>query len=326
VERIKLKTSPHRSLTLINTFKKKKKHPHGGSTDADLRARLDAAARGVWPDIAGAQVENATFYRVPATGEAPYLAGPDSLRAAATTAAMARPGLAMAVRGGYGTARLLDLIDWRSLQQRSRVATVMGYSDLTALLLAVYTILGRQALHGPMGLSSWSAGSTNEIYARAFLPAGSDGRTEAVLLQNDPAFGAAVTVRGGTGKGRLIGGNLSVFVSLVGSKYLPTRLAGNILFLEDVDEAPYRIDRMLETLRLAGLLDDLAGFVWGTCDNCNRATDTWTVENVIDTAFVNATYPVFRNGQFGHISQQYTVPIGALAELDADKGTINVLP
>jgi muramoyltetrapeptide carboxypeptidase len=252
-----------------------------------------------------------------------YLAGPDRDRAADVNAFFADKNVSyiLANRGGYGCDRILDLIDYEMIKQNPKI--IMGYSDLTALITAIYFKTGIVTFYGPMGIDNWY--NLNEEYARRVIFNG-----EAVLMKNPPGYNVT-TIVPGKAKGRLLGGNLSVFVSLLGSEYIPadTTWENVILFLEDVGEAPYRIDRMLASLNLSRVIPRLAGFVWGICKTCEPDTNDpkkeFHVKQVLDQYFKNQKYPSYSGAMFGHIDQQFTIPLGISAELDATAGTIQLL-
>eukprot|EP01130_Rhizamoeba_saxonica_P014527 TRINITY_DN6360_c0_g1_i2.p1 TRINITY_DN6360_c0_g1~~TRINITY_DN6360_c0_g1_i2.p1 ORF type:complete len:174 (-),score=44.68 TRINITY_DN6360_c0_g1_i2:69-590(-) len=134
-----------------------------------------------------------------------------------------------------------------------------------------------------------------------------------------------VTIKSGRAKGRLVGGNLSVFVSMLGSKYLPhpKDIGDYILFLEDVDEAVYRIDRMLTQLHLAEYLEYASGIVFGRCTSCSGSN--FDLEQILQQKLGHVKVPTFTGAMIGHIDQQFLIPIGLMAEIDADNGTISLL-
>jgi len=135
------------------------------------------------------------------------------------------------------------------------------------------------------------------------------------------------TLRGGRARGPLLGGNLAVLTSLAGTPYMP-RLDGAILFLEDVNEYIYRVDRMLSTLQLGGALARVAGVVLGGFTNCmpsEGSFGTLTLDEVFDDYFGALGVPVYRGAPFGHVKRKLTLPLGVPAEMDADAGTIRLL-
>jgi len=141
-----------------------------------------------------------------------------------------------------------------------------------------------------------------------------------------PRRNRTMTIHGGRARGRLLGGNLSVLVGLAGSPYLPA-FDGAILFLEDVEEAPYRVDRMLTTLKLAGVLDRIAGFIFGQCTDCEPGAGygSLTLEQVLDDHVRPLGIPAYRGAQIGHLREQFIVPVGGQVEMDADAGTFRLL-
>jgi len=152
---------------------------------------------------------------------------------------------------------------------------------------------------------------------------------ESLTLTNTPEFPIS-TISGGKARGKLIGGNLAVFVGLLGSSFLPTldEFAQSILFLEEVNEEPERIDRYLTQLHLAGILDVIQGFVFGQCTNCQASvpSQSLTWQQVVQTRLSSQNYPSFMGAMFGHeLPQQYILPIGALVEINAFEGTIKML-
>ena len=135
------------------------------------------------------------------------------------------------------------------------------------------------------------------------------------------------TFTGGTARGRLLGGNLTVLASLVGTPWLPD-FTGSILFLEDIGEAEYRIDRMLTQLGQAGIFEACAGVVFGQCTNCTNPGDgfgNFTLYEVLDHHLGRLGKPAFQGAQFGHTADNFPVPVGTMAEIDADAGTIRML-
>jgi len=223
-------------------------------------------------------------------------------------------------RGGYGCNTLLDLIDYDLV--RNNPKGIQGYSDLTSLLQAVTQQTGLITFHGPMGIDDW-IGNANSFYFQQVVM-----NAATPVMKNDPQFNNTYTIFGGTAKGRTIGGNLSLMVSILSSIYLSdSEFAGKILFLEDVGEDPYRIDRMLSSLQLAGYLDNLAGFVFGQCTNCvaSNPSRSFTIKQILIRYIQPLMIPAFHGAQIGHISSQFTIPIGARVEIDANNFTITLL-
>jgi muramoyltetrapeptide carboxypeptidase len=258
-----------------------------------------------------------------------YLAGRDKDRAADVNAMFADKDVKaiFAVRGGWGSARLLPWLDWDVIRANPKLLT--GFSDITALHMAIAAKAGFVTLHGPNAGSAWGKASWD-----AFRPIAFDGATP--LLVN-PEGGEdrlaqrrwrTQTITAGKARGRLLGGNLTVLTALAGTPYLPS-FDGAILFLEDVDEAEYRIDRMLTQLGLAGILKNLAGAVFGQCTTCTGSSSGvyggFTVNDVLRQHLGSLGVPVYTGAWFGHIADQFTLPVGGMAEIDADAGTLRLL-
>ncbi|HAC65173.1 MAG TPA: LD-carboxypeptidase [Cyanothece sp. UBA12306] len=258
-----------------------------------------------------------------------YLAGKDQDRAADVNQLFADPkiDLLLPITGGWGCARILPYLDYKLIQNNPKI--IVGFSDLTALILAIYGKTGLVTFHGPNGLTSWRTGQVESF--RSVLFAGKkivfqnqlDGDDSNRLMQVQNRI---KTINSGQAKGRFIGGNLSVISGLVGSAYLPN-FEGAILFLEDVGEAIYRIDRLLTHLKLAGILDKLSGFIFGQCTRCLPNSDygSLTLEEVIEDHIKPLGIPSWFGAQIGHIENMATFPLGVNVEIDANLGTISFL-
>ncbi|BBD96514.1 LD-carboxypeptidase [Sphingobium amiense] len=257
-----------------------------------------------------------------------YLAGTDAERAADVNAVYADPDVraVFAVRGGWGCARILPLLDYAAIRRTPKL--LVGFSDITALHLAFAAKAGFTTIHGPNASASWGSYSWDAFRAVAF-----DGATPTLtnplghedrLVQR---VGRIRTFRPGVARGRLLGGNLTVLAALVGTPYLPD-FTGAILFIEDVSEQPYRIDRMLTQLALAGILGRVKGVVFGQCTDCGPGGPSYggfTLSEVLQQHLEPLGIPAFQGGQFGHVANQYSLPLGVEAELDAGAGTIRLL-
>jgi muramoyltetrapeptide carboxypeptidase len=257
-----------------------------------------------------------------------YFAGSDEQRAADLNAMFADPEVRAihCVRGGWGSARLLPLLDWPMMAKNPKI--LLGYSDITALLLSIFARTGLVTFHGPVGISQWN--SFNVGYLKRVLQDG-----EAVTFENLKEIGehdlTAVenrvqTLHPGTARGRLLGGNLTVLSSIVGSGYLPD-WEGCILFLEDIEEAPYRIDRMLTQLRLAGILQKARAVIWGNCTDCDpgEGFGSLTVREVLEDHIRPLGVPAWLGAMIGHVDRQFTLPVGVEVEVDATAGRIRML-
>jgi muramoyltetrapeptide carboxypeptidase len=256
-----------------------------------------------------------------------YLAGRDQDRAADVNALFADREVKgiLAVRGGWGSARLLPYLDFEVIRRNPKV--LLGYSDLTALLNAVHARTGLVTFHGPVGVSTWTPFSVEHM--RRVLLEG-----EALTMSNPVELGDLLvpvenrvqTITPGVARGRLLGGNLTVLSALVGTPYLPD-FEGAILFVEDVNEQIYRIDRMLTQLALAGILRRVRGVVFGKCTKCEpgEGYGSLTLEEVFDDHLRPLGVPAWAGAMIGHIDRQFTLPIGMEAEIDAARGAIRLL-
>ena len=253
-----------------------------------------------------------------------YLAGTDANRAADLNAMYADPDVraVFAARGGWGAARILPLLDWNVI--RAHLKLLIGFSDVTALHLGFATRAGYATIHGGNATSSWRKESWESLWRLAFA---GDVPVLGGAAEEAAARRPARTINGGKARGRLLGGNLTIVSTLMGTDWLPD-LAGAILFLEDVDEAEYRIDRMFQQLRLAGMLDRVSGVVFGQCTDC-RSTDAgydgFTLDQIVDQYLGRLGVPAFTGANIGHVANQLSLPSGAAVELDADARTLRLL-
>jgi muramoyltetrapeptide carboxypeptidase len=246
-----------------------------------------------------------------------YFAGSDEERLADFNGALADDSIdaIWCLRGGYGAMRLLDRVDYEALRRRPK--TVIGYSDITALHCAIAARAGLASIHGPT--------------ARGKLTPFAERSLRAATLRDGDACGAAPdaqTLVPGRARGRLVGGNLALLSAMHGTPYQP-RYDGAILVLEDVNEAPYRIERMLLQLRLSGALQSCAALAFGAFTNTG-ATDkaslggTRSLDAVIREAAESVGVPALCGVPVGHIDDQWSLPLGADAELDADEKRLTV--
>ena len=231
----------------------------------------------------------------------------------------------LAMTGGSGGNRMLPLLDYELIRRNPKV--LGGFSDITALINAVHAKTGLVTFHSPVADSEWNTFSVDH-FKRAVVAG------EAMTLKNPQdddgvlvaKTGRITTIRAGTARGPLVGGNLTVLMSMAGSTYWPS-FKGAILLLEDVNEFIYRVDRMLSTLKNAGVFDALAGVVLGAFTNCEPGDGfgTLTLDEVFDDYFKGLGIPVYRGAQFGHIKKKFTLPIGLPVEMDAGAGTMRFL-
>ena len=241
-----------------------------------------------------------------------YLAGDDEARLS-DLHAMFKDRKIKAIfcaRGGYGTLRLLDKIDYDLIREHPKI--IVGYSDITALLMAINKKTGLVTFHGPMvrGFSSLHSSSRKGLFK---------------LISSDQPVSfnpiAGNYLISGRAKGPLMGGNLSLICYVVGTSFLPS-LAGCILFIEDKGEPLYRIDRMLTHLSLAGQLKGIAGLIGGEFIDCR---DPSAIDDLLNTAVSNLKIPLITGFPVGHGMTNLTLPLGIPAQLDTDSMTLSTL-
>jgi muramoyltetrapeptide carboxypeptidase len=270
--------------------------------------------------------ESANLYR--RTG---YLAGSDAERAADLNAMFADDTVdaIFALHGGYGASRILPLLDYDLIRQNPKV--LLGYSDITALLSGIFTQTGLITFHGKVADGNFTDYSLAE-FKKVLMgdPTGAPigaAPPFAVKAGQVDRENRLVRMVPGRAQGQLIGGNLTLLSHLIGTPYLPD-FRGKILFLEDVGESVYRIDRMLTQLRLAGQLQRVAGIVLGKFTDCPARYSSGVslrLTEVLEDRCGGLGVPVLRGLMIGHIADQTVVPVGCLAELDADAGTLRLL-
>lgn len=252
-----------------------------------------------------------------------YLAGGDAERADELNRALRDPDVRaiLAVRGGYGLSRILDRIDYDALRADPKI--VGGYSDLTALHLAIARRVRLVSFHCPMP-AEWGRDPEGRAFAsRSFA---------ATVLRPQPAVPFTIgmppgfrprTLTPGCSEGRLLGGNLSLICATLGTPFA-IEPDGAILFIEDVDEKPYRVDRMLAQLRLAGVLGAVEGVVVGqfTIDDPEARRE---IADIVAEYLAPLGCPVLTDFPVGHVADNVTLPHGARVRLDANAATLEIL-
>ena len=257
-----------------------------------------------------------------------YIAGTDEERLQDFHDAFSDQRLAgvWCARGGYGATRLLPKIDYSLIRQNPKV--LIGYSDITALLQAVWLRTGLVGFHGPVGASELTDYTRQQVVAQVM-----DGRTSWTIEKldytderRDETVYQAEVIRPGRAKGVLIGGNLSLLSAMAGTSY-SIQAKGRLVFIEDVGEKPYRIDRMLTQLRQSVGLEQAAGIILGIFSGCEADPDDHSLK-LIETLrdrLGDFNCPVYYGMPFGHIDDQCSLPVGVEAEFDAGKGTLRLL-
>jgi muramoyltetrapeptide carboxypeptidase len=264
-----------------------------------------------------------------------YFAGTDQERANDINQLFADKNVKaiIAIRGGWGSNRILSLLNYKLIKNNPKI--IMGYSDITSLLLAINSKTGMVVFHGPMAALPWTKFTTKYVKDILFnadkVAFSNPVEEEDDLIHTKNRF---VTIRKGRATGKILGGSLTLLTSLLGTKYLP-RFNGAILFVEDVDEDIYRIDRMMTQLKNAGVLDKIAGFVFGKCTNCGLGVSgngavvatygSLTFQQIMEQHILPLNIPAWYGSMIGHDSKIFTIPEGAMVSIDAENGTIQML-
>lgn len=268
-----------------------------GRFDKGVRVLEDLGYRVAWrPDVFSASG---------------YLAGDDERRARELLDAFADPeakGIVCA-RGGYGTPRILKQIDFAALAKTPKV--FVGFSDVTALLLA-FARAGMVTFHGPMTTGRMAETGFSREDAESFVRTVGEAKPAGLV-------GEGRVLVPGTAEGPLVGGNLALVAALAGTPW-SAATDGAVLFLEDVGEKPYRIDRMLTQLELAGILDRVAGLALGRFSGCeNPADPSQKVERLLESFAKRIGKPAIADLPFGHDGENRTLPVGIRARMEGGR-------
>lgn len=253
-----------------------------------------------------------------------YLAGSDEERAEDINAAFADDEVDAIIcnKGGYGTPRILDRIDYELVKSHPKL--FIGYSDITGLHVAFNTMCDLVTIQGPMPITDGCFSGEQPYSFNSLMKTITDPEPIGSLC--NPKGYPLQKLNGGKAKGTLIGGNLSLVVATIGSPY-EINVKDRILFLEDIGEDPYRIDRMLTQLRLAGKFDECAGVLLGTwveCESKMYGNNTLSLDQIFSDVVAPCGKPVICNVMSGHCSPKMTLPFGAEAVMDADNLTLEV--
>ncbi|MEJ2616410.1 MAG: LD-carboxypeptidase [Ignavibacteriaceae bacterium] len=254
-----------------------------------------------------------------------YLAGTDEQRASDLNEMFSRNDIdgIVAARGGYGCTRILPLIDYNLIGKNPKV--LLGYSDITALHMAIFSKTGLVSFHGPVGISTFNEYSISNLKNVLLYP------LENLTLYNTEneknSDSKSFTIISGKSSGRLVGGNLSLIVSLIGTPY-DFDSTGKLIFIEEIGEQPYRIDRMLTQMIEAGKFENASGIILGEFIDCEPKKDdlnSFSLKEVLYKCLYNLNVPVIYGMSFGHIKNKLTLPIGINAELNSINQTITLL-
>jgi len=227
----------------------------------------------------------------------------------------------LCIRGGYGVNRILPQVDFDLIRKNPKIFT--GFSDITSLLNAIYKKTGLITFHGPMLNSDFDPVTLSSLEETLVC-----GARPYVInnVENSSGEGLKIKSNPGQAKGRLLGGNLALIVSLMGTPY-DIDFRDNVIFMEDIGEEPYRIDRMLTSLELSGKLAHAAGFVIGQFTKCSLPNyeKSLTLEQVIEDKILSLNKPTIVNFQSGHSYPKLTLPISANIKINGISGNIEVL-
>jgi muramoyltetrapeptide carboxypeptidase len=272
------------------------------------------------------EMELRTTYDDSVLSEYGYFAGTDRERADELMRMFSRPEVdaIWCVRGGYGSIRILDLLDYSVIRENPKI--LVGYSDITALHAAIFRETGLVTYHGPLGISDFnrfSVRSLRSILMEPEAPHEFPYRREKEEREN-PEY-ERYTIYGGQAEGWLTGGNISVLDSLIGTRFEPD-FGGRIAYLEETEEKTYRVDKMLFHLLSATSLKQAAGIMLGVFRQCNVNDEPrLTLKQAIGNLLGPLGIPVSYGHAFGHISRMLTLPNGIRASLDADRNSLVLL-
>ncbi|MBU4184597.1 MAG: LD-carboxypeptidase, partial [Proteobacteria bacterium] len=239
-----------------------------------------------------------------------YLAGPDVHRANLLNKLFADSSIKAIIcaRGGYGSIRILPLLDYNIIRNNPKI--FVGFSDVSAILSAIYTKCGLVTFHGPMVTTIADASQkTKESMLSTFF---SDIKLKITIKKG-------ITLRHGSASGIVSGGNLATLCHLVGTPFEPS-FKDHILFLEDRGEATYKIDRMLTQMKMAGCFDGIAGLVLGFFEDCGKIGELFSV---VDDIFKDDDIPILAGFEAGHGRNNITIPFGITATLDSDRNLLS---
>lgn len=254
-----------------------------------------------------------------------YLAGQDELRAEDLNQMFIDEQVdgIICLRGGYGTPRILELLDYHLIKSHPKV--FIGYSDITALHIAMNKYSNLVTFHGPM-VASDMIGDFSQFSKESLYNLIMEG--EFIEDIKNPPMEKLNIINPGIAEGSIIGGNLSLIADTLGTPY-EIELEGKLLFIEEVGEEPYGIDRMLTQLKLSGKLQEAEGIILGDFNNCTAKSSEYheslTLEQVIEDIIKPIGKPTISNLKAGHCEPMVSLPFGVKARLDGDRGKLTLL-
>lgn len=252
-----------------------------------------------------------------------YLAGSDDTRANDINEMFANPEIngIFCMKGGYGTPRIIDLLNYEIIEKNPK--TFIGYSDVTALHVVLNQKCNMVTYHSPMPTTEFYKG-VDEYTLKSFLE--NIMESESIRELKNPECNEIKILMPGVVQGQLIGGNLSLIAGLIGTPY-EVDTKGKILFLEEIEEEPYRVDRMLMQLKHSGKLNDLEGIILGEFTDCHpeEPEKSLTLEQVIEDILLPLKKPLIYNVKCGHCLPTMTLPLGKKIRLDATNKKIYII-
>lgn len=265
-------------------------------------------------------------------GKHGYFSGTDSERAADFNSMIQNHEIKAIIfaGGGYGCARILDRINYDAIKRNPKI--IMGFSDCTALINAIYKSTGLITFHGPIGRTMHQGYNRQHFENLVVTPSNGyiiESADDDLKKSTYDKIYDRYIITPGKARGKLVGGNLSIICSMIGTPY-QIDLKDKIVMIEDIGEEPYRIDRMLTQLIGTGELQKAAGIAFGICRGCGKSNksstpNSFTLRQVIEDRIKPLHIPAVYGLSFGHNKNNFTFPIGLSAELDTDKMTITLI-
>lgn len=272
------------------------------------------------------------FYSQRILGVNGYFSGIDEERAADVNEMFLNPCVKaiFCVNGGYGCTRILNLLNYKGIEKNPKI--LVGFSDISALLNAIHLKTNLITFHGPYSRTIKYGYNSTQFNSVAVNPTSNfviESSEEDLIKSAEKTEYSRYTITSGNVTGQLIGGNLTIITSLIGTEY-QLDFTNKIVFLEDVGEEPYQIDRMLTQLIESGQLQKAAGIAFGIFQDCEKsdityAPNSFLLKEVIEERIKPLNIPAVYGLSFGHNKNNFTIPIGVIAKLDADAKTIELL-
>ncbi|MBL8003729.1 MAG: LD-carboxypeptidase [Candidatus Kapabacteria bacterium] len=290
--------------------------PAGASSVSDIQSGIDFFQSMGLKVVIGNTVKTGTYFG--------YLSAPDTIRATEFMNFVKDPSIDAIVcaRGGYGVMRMLPYLDFDVIRDNPKI--IMGFSDITALATAIFNNSGLVNFHGPVASSSYNKFTVDSLKKSLFL------NTEQPFEYTPYIEPTSVVLAQGTAEGRLVGGNLSMLVATMGTPY-EIQTKDSILFMEEILEEPYRVDRMITQLLLGGKLDDCNGIIMGHFTKCEATSKSasfkaqFSLREVLMDRFQHLSVPVLYGFPFGHILEKLTIPFGVKARISTEEKSLTLL-